>query len=117
MSKLINLFLTLSLLLFSLAAKSGEIYDATVKGILVTSSGFTAIQTEGGTTVTNQPGCATGSYPWAFSTGVPEGSAILSLLLTAKTTQAKVHIIGTADCSVSNNKEAIKNVFLNDGPN
>ena len=63
--------------------------------------------------VTNQPGCATGSYPWAFSIGTTEGSAMLSLFLTAKTTQATVRITGTADCSVSNNKETIKNVFLN----
>ena len=61
----------------------------------------------------NQPSCATDpTNRFAINPATEAGKAMLSVLLTAKTTDATVEIIGTNDCNVMATRESVSYLRL-----
>lgn len=114
MNRFYAILFSVSLILVSMNALSGEVYDAKVAGILV-SKVAVSVKTEGGVEYEAQPGCATGSFPWSIAVGSPEASTMLSLLLVSKSSGQKIRIVGTGSCSVQSNKEDVMYMILVDG--
>lgn len=93
------------------SAVAGEITGATIDSVVV-SSGTVAIQTSGGTVVAAQPACATASYSWATPVNTNDTNRMLSLVLTAQTSDQYVRIVGSGTCTYSSNKEDIGAIVL-----
>ena len=114
MIKSYRLIIALLFLMSSTIANSSEVYGTIITGINV-FNGSVSFRIEGGVTVSNQPSCAIGNYPWAFPTGTPDGKMMMSLILAAKMSQSKIRLLGSGACTLSGNKETITHILLTDG--